>query len=627
MTANLTSTPLRLQFDNDTATRAYFVCEELRSGIESVDTGIAPKRLQLQISASALTDSATPGVKQLYPLAFYDPRVRRDLWRPGRVINAEFFVNGAWLPHPMFPAQILIEPAPPTAANPSLVLELGCKLAYLMGGDVPDGDESGIATGTATNLSDVAERLLIAGGLTAPEISLTADWGYSIAYPSAKDGGTYIDQAAALAEAANRVIYQGKDGIIRDRPIFDFNQSAALTITIGQDEAREEPSQEASPPPTKARAVANGTNVTSPTGGVSNTAVIDGPVSGIVPGGSGTAIIVQTTFSESYNETNPDAYTISRTNRIDRIAAAISSKISPAGQLVLAEEAFETEIYDAQKRLTSFQRDVIYPRVAVVPEVESNLLGRVIYGRRIQTVYNYSTDDEIERITTEEWAIKRLIYPETTDPFTERTSRLHVERWDKDNGKDIYTASELFPLAQINPDAIEEEEDAYRLTADPGATPPDPRTPRPAVQTYQRPGNESQFQIEGEKNFAHPGGNIGRDRERTWQIDPGISQAQLEDIALVKGALAWGRAQSRILELPVSPALAAIDYPNWRIDITYPARIDRITAATLDPARTETYLVDSMVWTHTGDEARALLMLAWAGTVSGGSITPPYIVS
>lgn len=626
MSVILTSTPLRLQFGADPSTRAYFVVEEMRAGIESVDAGIAPKRIQLQIATTALQESAIAGEKIIYPADFFNPRIRRDLWRPGQLINADFLLGGIWRSHPMFPAQIMREPPPPGLGP--LTLELGCKLAYLIAQDEPDGDVSDVELGVDTNLSTIARRFLIAGGVPISEIGLTSDWGYEVSYPIPKsDGDSYIQWASKLAEAANRVLFQDRFGVIRDRPVFDFSQSASVVITHGQDESELVSSQEEVGPPNVARVVANGKSMTL-AATTDSLSTIVGPVSGIAPGLAGVGPIVQTAYSETYDETDPSSFLIVRRNTIARIAAAVSKKISPANQLITAEDSTETLIYDEKRRLVSHEVSIDYPRVAVAPEVDTNLITPIIGAKRTTTEYAYSALDEVDRVEIRNFSCKRFIFEATTDKFGEKEVSRADQRWSKVNGQDIYSASDLKNLADVNPDEVEEEEDAYRLVADPRVTPPDPRTPRPQVQLYQRPGDGDQVQLEGVCNFAHPGGNLGKSRQRVWEVYPGISEAQLQAIAKAKGALVWGRASAETLTLPLRVDMAAIDFPNWRIDIIRPERTNRLTGLQISAARQDVYLVDSMVWTHTGEAGSALLMLAWAGTVdNAGVITPPYIAS
>lgn len=602
----------------------------LEIGVEPTSGGLKKRTGTLTLSTDKwdiLTQTAIPtGVR----LRDIDPRYQSYM-SPG----VEIPIALPWGAHPLGPVVIAAWPDPPSIDSPTVSLSLTCVLGFYAQSNPEDDDKSEVELGSAQEFSAVARRLLEAGGVPSGRISLSGNWGYSLCYPWGKEGGSYVSQAGQLAEACGRVLYTDKTGTIRDaKPSFSTGQTRLFVL--GQHDALAEPAGSNEAPAETARVVGTGRDCKAGPNPEIVESEVRGPIEGIVPNGVGTGLIVRQRSETSYEET-PSYVRVVRINTTERLAGAVSPRIDPPIQTVEAEEVIEETIYDSKKRLEFVESRTYVARVIIDPGVES-LLTFPALAAKSWTNYYYDDRDVVVLIDQRQWSARKAVYADATQPFDPVSSGRKIDKWTERRPdtpptsdepdpprKYSYTLTDLKPLAQIKPDAIEEEDDAYRLTSDPRQSPPDPNTQPPATQYYQgREGPEVHFK--GEAKFAYPYPAVLKgDRVRTWQISPAVSKAQCEEVAEIKGKMLWGSRFAVNLEVAQDSGLANLDAPYWRFDVQTPA-VPRPGGGTpLEPQTTSAYLCDSVVWSHGRDDGdRVHLYGIYLGAGSGSSITPPY---
>lgn len=594
----------------------------LEIGVEPTSGGIKRRTGTLTLSTDKwdiFTQTAIPTGVRLIDI---DARYQSYL-SPG----VEIPIALPWGAHPLGPVVIANWPDPPSVTKPTVTVQLTCILGFFAASNPPDDDKSGVTGGTDEDFAAVARRLLIAGGIPSNRISLANSWGYQLCQPIAKEGGSYVGQAGAIAEAAGRVLYVDSAGVVRDAKPNFFAAQTKLFV-LGRDEAIAEPVSSPEAPAQTCKVVAAGKGCgTTP----SNPSVVQsdiiGPVEGIIPNASGNSLIVGTIVTTTTDD-QPGYVRVTKETLTRRLAGAVSPRINPASQTMIAERVTERREYDANRRLEFVEIITRTPRVVIDPEVES-LLTFEAESNKLWINYYYNAKDVVVEIATRQWSARKAVYSDATQPFDPVPSGRKIEQWIplEQEGKYHYVLMDLKPMAQVKPEGIEDEDDAYRLMSDPRQQPPDPTTPPPATEYYQGPADQAPEQhFEGKSEFSYPyPATLEQDRHRTWQISPGVSNAQCQEVADIKGKLLWGNRFGINLEVAQDSTLAALDDPYWRFDVQTPA-VPRPGGGTpLEPETTSAYLCDSLVWSHGREDGdRVHLYGIYLGAGSGSSITPPY---
>jgi hypothetical protein len=110
----------------------------------------------------------------------------------------------------------------------------------------------------------------------------------------------------------------------------------------------------------------------------------------------------------------------------------------------------------------------------------------------------------------------------------------------------------------------------------------------PATEEWEGPYKIESTDYEGEVTWAHRGGTTGRTRTRVFQLPEGLafSVAQCQGIAGKERDLLDGRKRGKLIQLPISTALLALDEPDPQLE-----------ALCLD-GWTRTYILDSIGYEH-----------------------------
>ncbi|MBE7384363.1 MAG: hypothetical protein F6J95_023490 [Leptolyngbya sp. SIO1E4] len=576
MVANVISRSLRVligadQQDWSTATGTFVV------GRDSLaSTGILANTATLTLQQNLLNPESL------------DSWLNPGRWRPGNPVRVQVQNDTqAWVDHPKGRLFVLSEPTLNRNSG-LLTLELGCWLAW---GDSqePADDVSAVVLGTATDFSVVCQRYLEAGGIPPASINLGGPWGHAIARPLPKLSGSYVAFAGQLAYAAGyRYLYTDSAGIVRSAPLDTAPGAPGVTITLGADEVRYDDLIDPQEPAELIRVVGNGfevSEVESPQtdlsfdsdsltfsseayyltpvtlGGVecvrritrlkfeqTSSLVMEFPVN---PGKK--AVVDDTTEVRYYEITDGPPYPLKRIWRYTNVARGVINPADGNTTTTRARDVYIDYTRDEQGR--------------VVRVREREFAAEIVYDRASESPYN----NRLVREKEQEWI------EEGTDRFkyksTEKLSRI---AWQQDagaNGGNVWFRTQPRP-AEFRP-ALGKGENA----------PPSP-------DTWDGPYSESEKTFEGEATWTHRGGVSGRVRKRVFQLPEGlaISDAQCSAIAALERDLLVGRKRGKLLQLPITDALLAIDAPLFRV-------------AVVDGGTTYQYLADAIAWEHQTDRA------------------------
>lgn len=621
MTADLRAWPLRIWVGG----QEWSPWATLREiGWSSYDGGIITKSATLAIARSPNNPESI------------DPRTNRSRWRPGQIVTGQLQrPDGVWVAHPLLPLIISSEPKPPGRTRSAIELQLVCRLAYLQNIPAPDEDKSEVAVDQPIDYSEVARRYLLAGQAQTNQIGLTS-WGYALNYPHQKSGGgSWIQEAAGLAEICGRYLYCDSAGIIRSRPL-SLTATPALTLTIGQEESLWDDSQEEAAPPQLVRVTANGKKPAEapPGSGASNLPeriCTYGNLDGLAPNLTGYGeVVCQRIYPQIRSNLSGGGFKISaRTEQLAR-GYTISPKMPPPlGIMRTAKDSEIESFYNAKGQLYKTIETVKQPAISIKPEETQNKTLMVTVSLKT-TTYGFGTGNEVLSIDIEDKAARRAVWDGAAAINEWNLVPRYREGWDyfkRADGQWWSRHSLMKSLADINNSAVTGEDDAYQLVGDPRASVME-RSDPPAIQTYgdsAAGGGLEDVEYFAEERFEHPGGAVDREFKRNFALSaPAISNDQLKPIAKIFGALLWGRNQGFEVGAAIDK-FVSIDYPLPCVEVVEPPPPDWL--AVNPPNKIHRLLADTLTFTHATDRAEVQAYGIWLGTGSAGGqpVLPPYI--
>lgn len=566
--------------------------------------------------------------------ASLNTRVNPITFRPGRLINVELWNGAAWAQHPMFPVRNSVKPIPPAWNENLLTLDLTCELGYYLNLPEPDEEKLVIPAGGTMPYHTAVQNLLEAGQVPPANIDLPSAWSnHELNFSPPKEGGSWVQMAIDLAEVENQCLYTDSRGIIVSKEVNVNPSSATLSINADSETIDYRPYQEVAAPPHKVTVYGNGRAVDSQTGQVCNTFTVYGNLSGLIENASGRGIISRITECETVNEvtftdnlgSERTITNVTRTRTLWKKAGFVSEKISPAIQLIKAEEETTESLFDSQGLMFRETKTVREPQIAINPD-EEDLQLQLRDSSKVTQDWDISNEQYVEGIRTVVEKSKVRIYPDTEDAYTLQKAQFSDRNWrQKAPERYVYWATEQIPLYLAQPEKVEDEADAYKLVGDPNFVPPTEDLP-PAPRTLDSALSENDEQFTGIAEFTEPGG--ADVRERTYEETLAgycVSSEQCENNAKTKGAMLWGRNLGSELTIGYRAALLAQDSPLWRIDVIEPAIVDYRdpTGTTLvEKSYRQSFLTDSETWEHTREGLDIAFLGIWIGT-SDNAITAP----
>lgn len=559
-------------------------------------------------------------------------------WRPGSEVNIQLWSqpSNSWVQHPLFPLLISKRPLPPSLETGELTLDLTCELGYRLTLPEPDEEILEIPSGGSMTYRQAVINLLIAGQIPAEKISIpTTGWTNSLNFsPSKEGGGSWVQMAIDFAEAENQILYTNSAGLVTSRP-FDYAPTNAQITIEAADTLPDgyEPFQQDDFPPHKACVTGVGREFSSTNNPLTTVSESYGSVNGLAENVYGYGLISRVNETRQWGpllgpgnlDTGETVETIIRTTF--RIGVLVSGKINPKLQLVRAEEKTTNRYFNTKGLLYYERTTTTAPAITLNPKITSNLLTHKTSNEQTIT-WEINEDDAIQSIRTVERSPKITIYPDTADPYTLKQSRLSTQNWISVGNTYSYSATELIPAYKANPELVDNEDEAYSLTADPDFIPPIENLP-PAPTSFDSGQGESETQFEDCAEFEDPGGSNGQIRTKRWALSaPVSSETQCLNNARAKGVLTWGRHSGQAIQIALTTELLPLDYPLFRIDIIEPAIIDFRTGGTIEPSARYSYLADATTWEHTPDSLEIAIAGIWIGTSEGpntGPGTTPYV--
>lgn len=531
-----------------------------------------------------------------------DPENNPARWRPGQLVRVQVpNAAGTFIDHPQGWLYLLKEPTLDDETN-ILPLELGCWLAW---GDSqePADDVSAVQVGTVTDYSVIAQRYLEAAGIPSASISLGGPWGYATAAPQPKPSGSYVAKAAELAYAAGfRVLYQGKDGVVRSQAVTTTAGTPDLTLNLNTQNLRFRRLADPQEPFEVIRVAGTGVNATTQATPVTNTE-------------SGTGI--ETYTEESYDlaedeligrgaivAADPDRTASRRTRLRFRQAGEEVFEVGGSSALVVSDDTTELFYYQATNGTASdagvfpyrlFYKFKYSDRARGIGDGDDNATTERY--REIGTNYSFDADGRVAEIEETEWAREKEFDPTTTS-IQWRVIRETTQTWTREGtGQYSYRNTERIARIVANQNAGTQGRDKWQLIqprpADYKPAQGQGKNEPPNAETWDGPYLLSEANYEGEVTWVHRGGATGRTRTRTFQLPDGlaVSNAQCEAIAAIHRDLLAGRKRSRLIQLALSDALLALDTPLPQIEVLC-----------LD-GWTRTYLLDAVAFEHQSDRA------------------------
>lgn len=571
------------------------------TGFASIAAGGVEKMAELTIASNTRAD--------------IDPLLNPDDLRPGVAVAIQVANDaGTLIDHPLGSLVILEEPKQPLSSENRTTLSLGCNLAY-QDYDEPDDDQSGVIVGTARNLAAIATGLLELH-IPPTEVNL-GSWEYSSAAPLEKESGGFVGQAKELAYSSDwRYLYCDKDGIVQSRLLDIAPSSAIATYTIGTNEVYYEPLNDKQKPVEVVRTVATKRTSEDSENPRTDIDVLLGDLSTLTESVPSQRIeIIQTTQTTETIGVSSEITEIT----ITAIGALIPNATFPTNTYPI-EETTGTRRFDGQDRLIEETVSSDYARGIVNPDETELSATQPIDGLESTLRINYDSINGV--ILSREYREQKnkisINSGESSLPYQLIDSLVVIESWDEvTRGRWKHAKTTQAPKILANPN-LESATANYGLTVvnDPNQTfvktKADGSTQPPQIEYRAATSNVRESLLEGKAEFDHRGGATDRERPRPFQVPYGFTEAQMNAIAKKQGALLTGRHQGKLIQVPISNALLAIDYPLPRIDVD-------------EGSITRSYIADALTYIHENERAYIQFAGIWVGDLEGGAIAPPYI--
>ncbi|HEY9651400.1 MAG TPA: arabinofuranosidase catalytic domain-containing protein [Coleofasciculaceae cyanobacterium] len=537
----------------------------------------------------------------------FSPDLNPTRWAIGNFIRIEVANDaGTLVPFTRDYLRVLKIPAPPYAGNQRLELDIGDDLT-LLNWRSPDGDGSEVSRGTATAVGSIVRSILrratFDNGTNADVDTVTMDG--TLNYNTPKSGGSWVDQAGRLAFTAGYILWQNKDQEIIAQPIDLDPGSAFLTATLGEDEIDFKMIQGSEKPASVVRAAGVGQEIEDRVESGS-TEVLEYAVRASVPNLDADGAVTNSNDSSPLliRKTTVDwgwdgDYLIrtDTTNIYEARGVAVSdqfyfdlgmSKPTSPYTLIQAEQIIEKSYYGGYSTpqegfLIRKERDVyqvsgkalgdyykgLFQRSGQLPTQTLNMLHvessdtRYSYvgtqTRKIET----KTLSRIGRIAgaSTDWANTELTIPNGFDWVVGGTA---LQEWEEVNPDEWrYTDQEASAGTESGSIAVMLAVVTTRLEINSSTSGQyDP----PAAETRPPRYTQTEKELSGTAEFEPTEGEDYAPRERTYQVDHVISDAQCERIAETLGALLYGRHLSLEVTLPFTPTWLSYE-PLSRIDV------------------------------------------------------------
>lgn len=524
-----------------------------------------------------------------------DPEVNPSRWRPRQPVRFQVRNSaGSWVTHPHGYLLMLTEPEydPDTGY---LTLDLGDWLAWGNLNDDPPGENMvDTQMGESLDYSEWCYRYLIAAGIPAANISIGGPWGYSKNVPDTKPGNP-VGKAGEYAYSANyRVIYQNRWGVINSRPVqTSLNAVPDLIVDMRVSglkakrvQGGEEPVEVVRVSGTGRQAVRTDSNITDIVSEQDFWTYEQQKYS------FGGAVIGRGGY-----------FPMSRgARRVTRFWSRLPGEkvFDQGGSSIKVTTSDKTTIryYEPYPGVAGFPYRMYYQftyeeRARGLSEgTDSPIPERF---REIAVNYDFDSDGRVKKIVETVWGREKEFIKDGSIQF--RRIKEKTQTWTKE-GTGLYAYKEVEKVARINTsdydgrffgrwDLVIDKPPESRPAAGKGKNEP------PAPEEWEGPYSPEDSDYEGEAYWQHRGGYVGNDRTRGYTLPDGlaVSDAQCVIIAIIHRDLLDGRKRGRVLQLPITDELLAIDFPLFQARIT------------LSDSETYTYLVDSLNWEHQPDSA------------------------
>lgn len=599
MTAVIAALKIRVSIGGQSWTQCY---DSFSAGVpQRSPSGLLPITGKLSLAPSRPPESM-------------DPRINRDRWRRGQSVNIDILDGGSWVRHEFGTLFILKTPSlyQPDA---NLELEIGCMLA-LRSVSAPSDDKSGVALGSNTSRSAIINNLLAAAN--APALITTID-AYPIGYPLPKTEGSYIEQAGKVAYSALKYLWQNNAGqIVALDGAISPSATPVKTVRIGSGESSYSGTGGEEIPCEKYRTAGTGTQLTSNYETQTDYSEDYGPVSAIDPSLSG-FVTIRTVSSTTIIDSNGNR----NTEVIQETGSATYSITAPKQYGLVWRSATNSRQYFSGDRLAKEEKLTLSPLEAIapayiegLPEGERFSVGHSEALTRDITEYFYDGTNKVKKIvqTTYKpaaavvlgqatWNSGQALLEVTASQYTQewikmgpgyrkRETRSEAQVSEKENGA---TKTVTIALVTVNTTTSTVSGDQNQPPA-----------------TQNRPGTHTQKEVplKGEAKFQIAPSGDESERTRDPQIvDYAVSNAQLDAIARMEGAILIGRSQAHSIQVPYFSAKP--------LDIWSIREIGGNTA---------TYQMDGLEYSHVADQAIVGGEGIWLATTDAGTgtLVVPY---
>lgn len=522
----------------------------------------------LSIGRTGLADESNPGkiplvgTLEIKPTLTIpesiDPVVNPIRWNPGSDIYVQVRNNAGtgWIDTSFSRLKILRTPRRP--GRGSLTLDVGCRIQWGNQSQFDD-DRSGVIYGQSERCDVVAQRLIEASGIDAPNITLS-EWPYSLDRPIGKRQNSFLNQAADLAYANNwRYLYQRVDGGVTDAEFTLTSGTATSTIAIGQNDIFYEPSGDGERPAEITKVAGTGyelETIENPSVDIEETNVNFNDISPNSFGeGVGERIITTQSFSAGANP--------AKTKRVQvfRAEALVFQDFDIPSQLVEVSDTTETATYESGKidpttaRLLQKNTVELRKGKTLLPTDEPFNM-RQIYSKREDMTYG--AGEPMERYQSIEKQAAIILDENAANPWDEVTTEDLDYSWaEVSKGKFNRTDKGKSPLIRIrsnlnrettNPEALLTKVKKYNRNG--------PNKPF-ATEFFDAGIDEDPTEFEGEAKYTPPGGPSGLEKERLFTVADGMgfSHDQMTALAAKHRDLIIGRERSYEIELAISDAL------------------------------------------------------------------------
>jgi hypothetical protein len=543
-----------------------------------------------------------------------DPRINRDRWRRGQSVNIDILDGGSWVRHEFGTLFILKTPSlyQPDA---NLDLEIGCMLA-LRSVSAPSDDKSGVSLGSSTTRSAIINNLLAAAN--APALITTID-AYPIGYPLPKTEGSYIEQAGKVAYSALKYLWQNNAGqIVALDGFISPTATPVKTVRIGSGESSYAGTGGEEIPCEKYKTAGTGNQLTSNYETQTDYSEDYGPVSAIDPSLSG-FVTIRTVSSTTIIDSNGNR----NTEIIQETGSATYSITAPKQYGLVWRSTTNSRQYFSGDRLAKEEKLTLSPLEAIapayiegLPEGERFSVGHSEALERDITEYFYDGTNKVKKITQTvykpaaavvlgqaTWDSDQALLEVTASQYTQewikmgpgyrkRETRSEAQVSEKENGS---TRAVTIALVTVNTTTSTVSGDQNQPPA-----------------TQNRPGTHTQKEVplKGEAKFQIAPSGDESERTRDPQIvDYAVSNAQLDAIARMEGAILIGRSQAHSIQVPYFSAKP--------LDIWSIREIGGNTAV---------YQMDGLEYSHQADQAIVGGEGIWLSTTDAGTgtLVVPY---